>query len=68
MIAATNLPPDVVDAESGNPSMQENSLLSDETTVEWQGQPSPYASQMRCLKPADWHYGYRREWDASRLT
>jgi RNA polymerase sigma-70 factor (ECF subfamily) len=33
MIAATNLPPDVVDAESGNPSMQENSLLSDETTV-----------------------------------
>jgi DNA (cytosine-5)-methyltransferase 1 len=32
------------------------------------GDPSPYASEMRCQNARSWHFGYRREWDPSLLT
>lgn len=40
----------------------------DEVAVEWFGQPSEYAEEMRCARPEHWHYGYRRIWDPSVLT
>jgi DNA (cytosine-5)-methyltransferase 1 len=30
--------------------------------------PSRYASELRCLAPSDWHFGYRRDWDPYLLT
>ncbi len=34
---------------------------------EW-GEPSSYASEMRCLNPRDWHFGYRRSWNPALMT
>ena len=36
-------------------------------TDRW-GRPSPYAAEMRCLSDEAWHFGYRRNWDATILT
>jgi DNA (cytosine-5)-methyltransferase 1 len=36
-------------------------------TTRW-GEPSAYASEMRCLTAAGWHHGYRRRWNPSELT
>ncbi|HEV2594785.1 MAG TPA: DNA cytosine methyltransferase [Sphingomicrobium sp.] len=41
---------------------------ADETKVEWWGEPSAYATELRCSKPEHWHFGYRRRWDPSVLT
>ena len=30
--------------------------------------PSTYASQLRCLSPTDWYFGYKREWRSEFLT
>ncbi len=35
--------------------------------VNW-GQPSAYASELRCLTNDAWHFGYVRNWDATLLT
>ena len=43
-------------------------LLTDAAPVDWLGQPSAYAAEMRCLKPEHWHFGYPRGWDSLRLT
>ena len=32
------------------------------------GEPSAYASELRCLTNDAWHFGYVREWDPSILT
>ena len=40
----------------------------DETAVEWWGEPSAYAAEMRCSKSQHWHFGYQRAWQPSRLT
>ena len=32
------------------------------------GNPSAYASEMRCLSNGAWHFGYVRDWDPSVLT
>ncbi len=32
------------------------------------GEPSAYATEMRCLDEASWHFGYRRLWDPGILT
>jgi DNA (cytosine-5)-methyltransferase 1 len=43
-------------------------IHSDEVaTTDW-GTPSAYAGSLRGLRPSDWHYGYRREWDPCSLT
>ncbi len=36
-------------------------------TEEW-GEPSLYATEMRCLSDEAWHFGYRREWQSKFLT
>jgi DNA (cytosine-5)-methyltransferase 1 len=36
-------------------------------TTDW-GIPSAYARSLRCLRPSDWHYGYRRQWKPNLLT
>lgn len=32
------------------------------------GEPSAYATEMRCLDEASWHFGYRRLWNPGVLT
>lgn len=41
---------------------------ADEAAVDWWGQPSAYAAELRCLRTEHWHYGYRRNWEPSHLT
>lgn len=54
---------DLPDAESFADLLQ-----SDETVVNpWQAH-SDYAREMRCESPSSWHYGYKRRWNADRLT
>jgi DNA (cytosine-5)-methyltransferase 1 len=42
--------------------------VTDEAAVEWWGEPSAYAAEMRCLRPEHWHYGHRRNWHSQRLS
>lgn len=47
----------------------EDLLKSGEVTVRYKSAPqNAYASEMRCMSAADWHYGYRRHWKRSLLT
>lgn len=43
-------------------------LRTDEVSVNWWGELSQYAREMRCLDNDAWHHGYPRKWDPSRLT
>lgn len=43
-------------------------LESDEVRVSRWGTSSAYAAELRCERPEDWHYGYRRCWNAKILT
>ncbi|HWE85139.1 MAG TPA: DNA cytosine methyltransferase [Terracidiphilus sp.] len=43
-------------------------LRTDEVRTSAFGPPSHYARDLRCLRPASWHYGYRRKWDRDLLT
>ena len=43
-------------------------LLDDETSASAFGEPSEYASEMRCLSNTAWHFGYVRNWDPTNLT
>lgn len=46
-----------------------NELLSGDfvTTKKW-GQPSEYASHLRCLDDRGWYFGYKRMWNPDVLT
>ncbi len=54
---------DIPDAET-----YEALIGADETLADWLGEPSSYAAELRCIRPEHWHYGYRRNWEPSRLT
>jgi len=43
-------------------------LRSDEVEIRDWGKPSTYASELRCLTRADWHFGYPRMWNQKLLT
>ena len=43
-------------------------LLDDEAATGAYGNPSAYASEMRCLSNSAWHFGYVRNWDRTVLT
>ncbi|HMO74151.1 MAG TPA: DNA cytosine methyltransferase [Sphingopyxis sp.] len=40
----------------------------DEVRPDTWGEPSAYASELRCLTNDAWHFGYVRKWDPSLLT
>jgi DNA (cytosine-5)-methyltransferase 1 len=70
--ASTDLPigPSAKDALSDLPDADLYSELqsSDEVRVQNWGNPSRYASELRCLTNDAWHFGYIRNWDSSLLT
>ncbi len=41
---------------------------SDEIATPAWGAPSVYAREMRCMGKANWHFGYRRQWNRRLLT
>jgi DNA (cytosine-5)-methyltransferase 1 len=43
-------------------------IETDEVRAKAFGQPSPYASTMRCLSNDTWHLGYVRNWNPAILT
>ncbi len=43
-------------------------LNSDTVKTSNFGDPSTYATELRCQTDSSWHYGYVREWDESLLT
>jgi DNA (cytosine-5)-methyltransferase 1 len=70
--APASLPvgPTAKDALSDLPDADqfEDLQFSDETCVSTWGEPSPYASELRCLTNDAWHFGYARNWDPNLLT
>lgn len=46
----------------------EELLRFDEVRTNAWGEPSRYASEMRCLNNDAWHYGYPRQWEPTLLT
>tara|TARA_R110002049_G_scaffold108883_1_gene257493 strand:+ start:7653 stop:9008 length:1356 start_codon:yes stop_codon:yes gene_type:complete len=43
-------------------------MSSDAVTTNRFGDPSAYASELRCLSNSAWHYGHPRDWDPTVLT
>lgn len=43
-------------------------IASDAVTTSAYGEPSSYASQLRCLSDDAWHYAYTRDWNPAVLT
>lgn len=43
-------------------------MSSDAVTTTRFGEPSLYASQLRCLNNSAWHYGHPRDWNPTVLT
>lgn len=70
--AAGHLPsgPSCKDALGDLPDVEryEELLRNDTVCTGAFGSPSQYAGALRCLRDADWHYGYRRKWDRRALT
>jgi DNA (cytosine-5)-methyltransferase 1 len=62
--------PTVQDALGDLPNADKFATLrkGDSVQVASWGLRSAYASQLRCQTDADWHLGYRREWDPNLLT
>ena len=62
--------PTCADALGDIPDAEMFAALStaDETPVDWWGEPSAYAAELRCADPRHWHYGYRRNWNVDQLT
>lgn len=54
---------DIPDAECFMELESDDSVF----TEDW-GEPSEYASEMRCMSNEAWHYGYKREWEQCLLT
>ncbi|MEP6788392.1 MAG: DNA cytosine methyltransferase [Acidobacteriota bacterium] len=70
--ASMGLPrgPTVADALGDLPDAEdfEDLRRTDEIRTDAWGQPSAYASELRCLTNEAWHFGYVRNWDRSLLT
>lgn len=62
--------PTVQDALGDLPNADKFAALrkGDSVQVDSWGLRSAYASELRCQSDADWHLGYRREWDPNLLT
>ncbi len=62
--------PTVQDALGDLPNADKFAALrkGDSVQVESWGLRSAYASQLRCQADADWHLGYKRDWDPNLLT
>lgn len=62
--------PTILDALGDLPNAEKfQSLLhSDSVLTKAFGQPSNYASELRCQTKKDWHNAYAREWNPSLLT
>lgn len=43
-------------------------IESDAVMTDQWGMPSPYASELRCMRPKDWYFGYRRKSEPKLLT
>jgi DNA (cytosine-5)-methyltransferase 1 len=54
---------DLPDAEQFKELMDTDSAFTDRWTV-----PSEYASELRCMTPKSWHFGYPRNWEPRMLT
>jgi len=62
--------PSCRDALDDLPEAEDFAALENSDAVEtdaW-GSPSRYAAQLRSLRPADWHFAYKRRWDPAVLT
>ncbi len=51
-----------------NPDRYKDLLVADSIFANDWGDPSPYASELRCQSAFSWHYGYRRSWNPKVLT
>lgn len=62
--------PTCADALGDIPDAEQFQCLvsSDAVSTSKHGEPSMYASQLRCLTNDAWHFGYVREWNPSLLT
>jgi DNA (cytosine-5)-methyltransferase 1 len=62
--------PTAQDAISDLPDAEEFATLlsSDSVTTTRFGEPSAYASELRCLSNGAWHFGHSREWNPAALT
>lgn len=62
--------PTVFDAIGDLPDVEQFPALNNSDCVRTNsfGEPSPYASELRCLTRESWYLGYVREWDAGVLT
>jgi DNA (cytosine-5)-methyltransferase 1 len=62
--------PSCLDALADLPEAEDFPLLldTDEVSTQRWGNPSDYASEMRCLTNDAWHFGYVRQWSPQVLT
>lgn len=54
---------DLPDAEKFAALLDSDSVVTEQWAV-----PSIYASELRCMRRKDWHFGYRRKWEPKLLT
>ncbi|MBI3569902.1 MAG: DNA cytosine methyltransferase [Gammaproteobacteria bacterium] len=54
---------DLPDAEKFKELVDKDSVITDRWFT-----PSEYASELRCMKPSYWHFGYPRKWEPKMLT
>jgi DNA (cytosine-5)-methyltransferase 1 len=54
---------DLPDAEKLKELMHTDSVITDRWSA-----PSEYARELRCMEPANWHFGYPRGWEPKMLT
>ena len=54
---------DLPDAEKFKELIDTDSLITDRWST-----PSEYASELRCMKPSNWRFGYPRRWEPKMLT
>ena len=54
---------DLPDAEKFEELMHTDSAITDRWSA-----PSEYARELRCMEPANWHFGYPRRWEPKMLT
>ena len=54
---------DLPNAEKFKELMRTDSVITDRWLA-----PSEFASELRCMKPSHWHFGYPRRWEPKMLT
>lgn len=54
---------DLPDAEKFEQLIHTDSVITDRWSA-----PSAYARELRCMEPANWHFGYPRKWEPKMLT